>query len=156
MEKKKITYIKQDLFTSLKPNSNIVVCHITNIFGIFGSGFAASVREIYPKTNAKYVEKCRFYDLNDYRPMVFFTPEDFGFFANMTCQTSFGAQRNASYADLVTCMEDVVTFCEQSNITKLYCPKFGAGTCGLNWDFIEALIEDIWISSKLNVTVFVL
>lgn len=157
-ETKKIKYVNGNLFDRLVgPKSKVVVPHITNSKSVMGSGFAASVRELYPKTNEKYMERCNFYELaTDFRPMTFFTPEDFGFFANMTCQTTFGPQRNANYSDLVDCMRDVVTFCNKQRIKELYCPKFGAGTCHLEWPFIEELIKDIWLDAGLNVTIFVL
>lgn len=158
-----LIYRQGDLFKSLPKNSSlkIIVPHITNVFSVMGSGFAAQVRELYPNTNKEYIEKCTAYGLShpmSYRPVTFMTKEDFGYFANMTCQTGLSGSnnRNATYPDLVDCMSDVTDFCLEKKISDIFAPKFGSHLCGMNFDFIEELIKDIWLSAGLNVTVFTL
>lgn len=156
-----INYITGDLFDSLKDAKDTIVFHITNVAGGMYGGFAKTVRELYPETNKYYEEACKEYSLNDpefYEPMTFFTPEHFGLFANATIQTweSGTAGRNATYPDLVYAMTEVRDYCIDNNITEIWGPKFGGQLCGMNWDFIEELVKDIWLSVGLNVTIFVL
>lgn len=153
-----LTYRQGDLFEALRSSSNkVVVPHVANTAAVMGAGFAATVREKYPNTNDAYVRYCKKRKLHDpkyYVPITIFTQENFGWFANMVCQTNLGGNgRNATYPDLVECMRQVV---DGDYTEEIYAPKFGSGLCGLSWPFIEALIEDIWVASGFNVTVFTL
>jgi hypothetical protein len=37
---------------------------------------------------------------------------------------------------------------------EIWCPKFGAGLAKGNWDYIETLINEIWVDAGIPVTVF--
>lgn len=160
-EPKKIKYIEGNLFAHLQADSNIVVAQVNNTAGIQGAGFARTVRELYPNTDEEYSAYCEFHGLSDpesYFPSTMFTKEDFGYFGNMVVQTGMsGSQcRNATYPDLMRAMEEVRDFCFENGITEIWGPKFGSALCGMEWAFIEELINDIWLSAGLNVTIFVL
>ncbi len=152
-----LTYKRGNLFDHLEGKTNIIVPHVCNTLGVMGSGFAAQVREKYPETNETYVKYCKHFKLNNptyYRPYTLFTYENFGVFCNMICQTGLsGSQvRNATYTDLIKCMDFITDL--DSREWEVYAPKFGAGLCGMNWDFIEELIKDIWLTRGYNVTIF--
>lgn len=71
--------------------------------------------------------------------------------ANMYCQsTKKSNKRSLHYGQLVYCMYEVKNFIQNLKIefpdftSELHCPKFGIGSAGGNWVFIEDLIDDIW------------
>lgn len=83
--------------------------------------------------------------------------------ANMVAQheTIRTNSKPIRYAALVKCMESVVA--EANNIAlhsaanvEIHAPKFGSDLAGGTWDFIEELIEEIWVKSGLSCTVYVL
>lgn len=37
---------------------------------------------------------------------------------------------------------------------KIHCPKFGSDLAGGKWEFIEILIQEIWIEAGIDVTVY--
>lgn len=156
-----IIYKKGDLFAALSDKKNIIVPHVCNVHGVMGSGFAKTVREKYPETNKDYINYCKDYNMHNidfYIPDTLFTIEDFGMFGNMICQTGLSGSgvRNATYPDLIICMRGVLYEWRDRQEYEIYAPKFGAGLCGMNWDFIEELIKDIWLDAGIKVTVFTL
>ena len=71
--------------------------------------------------------------------------------ANMYCQP--GKKNNSRflhYGQLVYCMYEIKNFINNLRIeypdfvAELHCPRFGTGSAGGNWQFIEELISDIW------------
>lgn len=76
------------------------------------------------------------------------------FVANMVAQI-LGGSRPLFYNHLVKCMEYVGNFAKEQN-AKIMCPMFGSALAGGDWKFIEQLIEDIWLTKDIDVTVFYL
>lgn len=71
--------------------------------------------------------------------------------ANMYCQSNKKYnKRSLHYGQLVYCMYEIKNFIQNLKIdfpdftAELHCPKFGIGSAGGNWLFIEDLINDIW------------
>jgi hypothetical protein len=84
--------------------------------------------------------------------------------ANMFAQngliTDAGNHKPLNYYSLVKCMEYVKDYTHEKYtydiIYDIYCPKFGSGLSGGDWNIIEEFINDIWVKSNINVNVCVL
>lgn len=59
------------------------------------------------------------------------------------------------YESLEECMVRVTHKMQEENVKDILTVKFGSGLAGGNWDKIESLIEKLWASVGINVTVFV-
>lgn len=72
--------------------------------------------------------------------------------SNMIAQLGYKSTKNyrpINYGSLCMCMYDIKNFVlqnKQSQTSKIeiHSPKFGTGSSGGNWNFIEELIHDIW------------
>ena len=150
-----IKYIKGDLFAdlSLLPN-RIMVPHVVNNVGRFGSGFAAAVMKHFPIVRERYMDWGNPYILGD---VQFVHINDQLTFANMVGQSGTVSQKNPKpikYVALVRAMERVASVCEEKY--NIICPLFGAGLAKGNWNFIEELINEIWIGRNIPVSVYYL
>ena len=154
-----ITYKKGDLFQALPKSAGttpigkivnpIIVPHIVNNEGLWGSGFVIPVGKNFPKAKQKYALASRL-PLGDNQ---WIEVQDGIFIVNMIAQTSFVDEKPTKYAALVKCMEDIAQNGKSFYLKcKIYALKFGSARVGGNWDFIEELIEEIW--AEYNVTIF--
>jgi len=149
-----ITYKKGDLFQALpqlvgKTFAPIIVPHIVNNEGLWGSGFVIPVGKHFPKAKQKYALASSL-PLGDNQ---WTEVRDNLFIVNMIAQTSPADEKPIKYAALVKCMEDIARNGKAPNVKcKIYAPKFGSARAKGNWDFIEELIEEIW--AEYSVTVF--
>lgn len=60
------------------------------------------------------------------------------------------------YEALEICMKNVADFCrvwQEKGKVQIFCPQFGAGLAGGNWEKISDMINDIW--SDFDVSIFV-
>jgi hypothetical protein len=80
------------------------------------------------------------------------------FIANMYCQNSKKKNnRLIHYGQLVYCMYEIKNFIQNLKdnfpdfTTEIHCPKFGTGSCGGNWIFIQDLIDDIWALNNIYI-----
>jgi hypothetical protein len=67
------------------------------------------------------------------------------------------------YESLVSCMGKIRDHCVHraklegkwhDSPAEIHCPKFGSDLAGGTWEFIEELIEEIWIGNNIPVTVY--
>ena len=152
--------------TKVRDNESgpILIPHVCNNMGVMGAGVALSIRN-------KWVEAYNYYKSHmDYYIKNYETHKDpikkllgqvshIGvehnlIIANMIAQhgTISSNPRPIKYNALVKCMEEVTIVC--GSRYKICCPKFGSALAGGNWDFIKLLIEDIWLSEGIDVTVY--
>jgi hypothetical protein len=142
--------------------SSVIVPHVCNNIDLFGAGFAAELSKHYPivkenyhllgsnflKNNLGYVQFVEVYKDSVYDHRLIF--------ANMIAQNGTINQKNPrplNYLALIKCMTQINTFISKSfNIDskiEIHAPRFGCGLAGGNWNFINDLIEDIWINKSV-------
>ena len=169
-QNKKIHYINDNLIEVIirhlnsASNTDIIVPQAYNCFNNKDHRFATSLFEKFPSIQANLEiirsnpEQCfgktQFIDIfnqknKNYGKVVF---------ANMLCQKQTRSKRSLDYIMLGKCMHSVGVYLNEKynksgseNIT-IYSPKFGIGSAGGNWSFIEELITDCW--SNWNVLVY--
>ena len=165
----KINYVKGDMFPLLTNVDHLImVPHVVNDAGRFGSGFAAAVMKHCPIVRERYMA----WDANSERPEVdggrvlgnvqYVVAKPNLVFANMVGQHGTVAKTNPKpikYLALAIAMQKVAIAYKNSRFGlpfEFICPKFGAGLAQGNWDFIEELIEEIWTGRGIAVTVYYL
>ena len=151
-----IKYVKGNLIEALPywSGKKVIVPHIVNNVGKFGSGFAAAVMKTYPIVRSEYIDwigyimgAVQFVKINDNLQ-----------FANMVGQMGTIGPKNPKpikYLALANAMELVAKEFPR-RYEEIVCPKFGSGLANGNWEFIEELIEEIWIERNIIVTVYYL
>lgn len=170
--KTNITYYTSDIFltsleriTATNNSSNVIVPHVCNNVGLFGSGFASAISHRFPivkenftllgnKTKLGYVQYVSV--LKDK------ISENELVFANMIAQNktiSNNNKRPINYEALVKSMINVREYANdiskfKDSTVEIHCPKFGSGLAGGNWNFIENLIQDIWSSLRVCVYIY--
>lgn len=171
---KKITYIVGDLFASLPTDRQILIPHIVNNEKRWGSGFVVPLGRIFPKAESAYREwdalppeissGCP-YPLSSFQLSIpsfcigetqIVKVSDTVHVANMIAQHSTISPQNykpIKYKALVKCM-DTVGDCAIHLNSEIIAPKFGSERAGGNWDFIEELIEELWLSRDISVTIY--
>jgi hypothetical protein len=161
-----LTYHKGDVLQDLPNNVPIVIPHICNNKGGWGAGFVVALSKKWQLPEQKYRlwAKEGAYIVNEiYIPFQLgksqcVKVENNVFVVNMVGQNSLVSSENPipiKYASLVRCMEFVSKICKKlPNTVEIRAPKFGSGLAGGDWDFIEALINEIWVSSDLTVKIY--
>lgn len=167
-------YVKGDLFDVLdQTTKSVVIPHITNDIGAWGSGFVVALSNRWPYKDEKgNINQCSpeaQYRLNDpvlgeahlAMPECRQHDEDTRsviYVANMCAQTgimgmSTGPRSKVNkkpirYEALSACMTQVSVWVQSmKNIgmdTMILAPKFGSLRAGGDWKVIEKMIQDIW------------
>ncbi len=151
-----LKYIEGDLFASVKNlpfsekgGKNIVIAHVVNNQSRMGSGFVIPLMKTFSSLRAEYIK----WSMEENRlGQTLFLEYDGIHISNMCAQT-LGGPRPLNYSSLVHCMEHTANFARVRG-SKVYAPLFGAGLAGGNWEFIKALIDDIW--GDIDTTIFYL
>jgi len=159
---------KQNIFSATKEiilsgKYNIVIPHVCNNIGLFGSGFAKDVSFFYPEVAINFEmsgNKTKLGSIQYVKTIENKNTKTFLYFANMIAQNKTISNNNPrplNYESLMKCMIDVRQFANTlSNKTdaesQIHCPMFGSGLAGGNWLFIKDLIGDIW--NDFNVFVY--
>lgn len=161
-----------------------VTPHVCNDIGGWGSGFVVAISNKYNEPEMayrKWYKEKLFHQFNKDVPfglgeVQLINVEKNVFIANMIAQhnTIKNSQKPIRYRHLVHCMYTVGVFCKKyktiinnklvinkkppiDNPVEIRCPLFGSGLAGGSWDFIDELIEEIWITEfNIPVTVCVL
>ncbi len=163
--------IQGDLFAAIPalevPNHRILLPHIVNDKGGWGSGFVLPLAKAYPQAEKDYrdwaagvaEEATTFKMGNTYSTKG----TDNTFIIHMCAQTLSGRrphERDLRYNELANCMDQVIvaveTLLNRGRTVEIVAPKFGSGLAGGKWEFIHELIEDCWIRRGLDVTVYYL
>jgi len=162
-------YVEGDLFDNIPEDKKVVIAHVCNDQGKWGSGFVIPLGNKFPLARESYFawaagnptdeEKVR-YATSDPCP-------DFGLgevqfvqvapniiVANMVAQT-LNVPRPLYYNALAACMDDVVDglWLDWGTEYEFLCPMFGAARAGGDWEFVTCLIGDCWERSGLDVTI---
>jgi hypothetical protein len=152
---KMINYKKGNLFDNIpKQNRTIVIPHICNNIGAWGSGFVLPLAEAYPISKQAYLARHNTIGLTLGEiqcPLV-----DEGIYVvNMVAQEGISSRSTGDrsrvnskpirYGALCKCLETINRLFKDSDI---YAPKFGSGLARGNWEFIEELIDEILVDVR--------
>lgn len=164
-----IEYRQGDLFAgvrdSLKAGKRVVIAHVCNDEGGWGSGFVVPLSKNYHLSESEYRRwhaegECINQDQDEKIPFqlgqvqfVYPIESDNLVVANMigqhkTIGSSGPGYTPVRYAAIADCLEHVFNYCIEAktgheNKIEVHCPKFGAGLAGGNWTVIEALLDEI-------------
>lgn len=144
-----MTYHNGNLLQNVS-GDKVGICHLVNNIGVMGAGFALALRQKYPSVYSR--EKYQLGTVDTIKV------NDNLFVFHMCGQNGIwraGPRKCfVVYEQLQQCMETVKLHYDNLGLTKLMCPKFGAGLAGGDWSTIEDMINTIW--SDLNVEIWVL
>lgn len=163
----KYVYIKGDLFKSIDGKTPILVPHVCNDIGGWGSGFVVAISKFDNTAEDSYR---KWFNREPSISMVTSLRTALGEtqvvwckdkveIANMCAQhrtITMGESKPIRYWALAKCMKWIADNMAADKIAakEIWCPKFGAGLARGDWDFIETLIKEIWVDQGIPVTVF--
>lgn len=152
-----IKYKKGDLFEQIPRYTPIIIPHITNDIGAWGSGFVLPLARMFPKARQEYLKNgvnlglCQMIECGSIT------------IANMCAQTGIMGQSTGDrahvnekpirYEALTYCLRQLEDYCKDSAYPiEVHAPAFGSDRSGGNWPIIHELIEEILVSpSKIVV-----
>lgn len=153
MVKGKYRIVKGDVLKAVEGPT--IISHICNDVGAWGRGFTHALDEKWPEVGGAF---------RSFGTLPLGTTQttcvsatDSIYVVGMIAQhglPSWDNPKPIKYAALVECMLKVYDIALEFKITRICCPKFGAGFARGNWDFIEELIKEIWVDTGLDVTVY--
>ncbi len=163
-----IKYVSGDLFGPMLADNTpgtIIIPHVVNSKGAWGSGFVVPLGRKYPLAKNRYYNwHSNGHETEEWR-LHRRVPFELGvtqfvrvsgpeaptqiIVANMLAQTLGGA-RPLYYQHLAACMTQVAGMCqhlsEQLGLpARIHAPAFGAGLAGGDWAIIKELIADCWL-----------
>ena len=172
-----IKYRYGDLFEIEKTfDEPIVIAHVCNNQGKWGSGFVIPLGRKYPLAKYEYLDWYHEHaETPDYQKKVTGLPyktivyedvffelgnlqvvevyPDKRYVANMVAQ-ELGGFRPLFYNHLCKCMDEVANLIKDEELpNKIIAPQFGAGLAGGNWHIIKELINDCWCRNGIDVTI---
>ena len=146
-----INYVKGDLFQLYPKDRKVVIAHCCNCKGGFGSGFVIPLKQHFPIVAERYLSMFPAKrDIMGYTQWVYIN--EHLTVANMVAQT-LGGVRPLNYYALAKAMQDVVHENEYVPF-EIHAPMFGSALAGGNWNFVEELIRDIWLTNNIPVTIY--
>lgn len=160
-----INYLKGNIFEHLPEDVPIIIPHVCNDVGAWGAGFVVPLAERFPRCKEEYLRW--FQKKFDVERMILFGLSKVQFVhvgqnitvANMIAQKGLINKNNPfpiRYAALTGAMGNVGYACSLVPDCQIHTIKFGSGLAGGNWDYIEHLINELWINSGFSVTVYCL
>ena len=151
-----------NLFENFPSDKTVIIAHVCNDVGGWGSGFVVPLSKKFPLAEGAYRKWYASAEINMPPPDRFelgrFQIVDVStnksiFVANMIAQHSTITRSPGTtplrYWALCKCLRGVGEVARSihqtsDNNVELYCPMFGSGLAGGKWDIIETLIEESW------------
>ena len=129
----------------------IFIPHVCNDIGAFGAGFAKALSVKWPHVRQAYINE------GDWAlgTNIFVKAANNIVICHMIAQKGLinTNPHPLRYLALISCMKKVGIKVDGVN-GSIHCPKFGSGLAGGNWEAIEQLIKEIWISQGIDVTIY--
>ena len=147
-----IKALEKNLFESDAP----VFCHQVNCLGVWGSGIAKSMREIFPDVYEQYREICVKNKYSNLLGNTAIIQSGNRYIANMFAQERFGYDgiRYTSYDAFYNCLVRIKKFCEENTINKIALPyKIGSDRGGADWNVIYSMIESVFAKTNIMVEI---
>jgi len=149
----KLKYKEGDVIIEAR-GKNVIIPHVCNDIGYWGRGFTADIDKLNPGIGKEYREYLRLLTSKGIEPLgrVCYSWITYNFcFAGMIAQHGVGRKNKPlRYEALRKCMENVAEKAKKYNL-EIFCPKFGSGLAGGDWNKIEEMIRDIWEDIKVTV-----
>lgn len=153
-----INYINGDLFKGIENSKEkILIPHIVNNIGAWGSGFVIPLGRKFPEAKQDYLNLLEYTDLGE----CIFSHVKNIVIANMVAQNGISSKSTGNrnfvspnpirYGALLKCMEEIAI---EYPTHVIHTPKFGSLRAGGNWALIEELIKEIWYNHTVNIYVF--
>lgn len=124
-----------------------IIIHGCNAMGVMGSGFAAQVKEKWPKVFNEYSHKKRNYGLNvgeinftRVEPME----DNMLMIVNAITQKDYGRDKDKVYVDydgVARAFRRTSDLCREYGIGDMHFPMIGAGLANGDWGKIQEIIE---------------
>ncbi len=159
-----LKYIKGDATDPVMYDyGKIFIPHICNDVGAWGAGFVLALSKKWEEPERRYkywmeaatanlcvlgcAQYCKVAETGRYKNTHVI---------NMIAQNGVRSKQNPKpikYMALMKAMGKVADYVNAAG-GSIHCPKFGSGLAGGDWNFIEALIQEIWVDAGINVTVY--
>lgn len=158
-----IEYIKGDLFKHVTPDEDVlkIIPHVCNDQGGWGAGFVVALSKWDPRPEEEYRRIASDPSANFRLGQVQWVPiEKTLYVANMVAQHSYKNEENPRplrYEYLVKCMRQIARGIEgrkKEIPVEIHAPKFGAALAGGKWEFIEDLMEELWLPTGAEIFVY--
>lgn len=153
-----IKYIKGNLFDNIPSIGLTYIPHCCNNIGVMGSGFVVPLCQRWEKVLSEYK---RWYKINSNTLFLgtcqYVQVELNVCVINMIAQDGVVSRDNPTpikYKALIECMSRVRDDISHLTSARIIAPKFGSGLAGGSWDMIEELIDELWTSNNIPVTIF--
>lgn len=146
-----ISYTTYDIFLI----SSGIIFHSCNNRGAMGKGFAKQVRDIFPKTYARYKCECRLHKLA-LGDVIWSIEGDGIVIANLIGQNGYGDDglKRVSYEAIKKGFTETCIVAKETK-TNIHMPKIGSGLGGGNWQTIEIIIKTISDAHEVHVFIHV-
>jgi hypothetical protein len=156
MNKGKYQIIQGDVTNPVGEGIKIIP-HIISDLGVCGAGVAKTIVEKWPDVKLDILStKGRYGELVLGICVRSWAENNEVIVISMVAQKGLRSRDNLfpiRYAALTDCMRKVLEFVSNNNYS-IHCSKFGSGLAGGDWNFIEALIKEIWVDNGIDVTVY--
>jgi hypothetical protein len=165
-----LKYVEGDMFGPIKAmaGQTVLVPHVCNDRGAWGSGFVVPLGRNFPKTRDHYL---KWHGKSPPPDATYPGGIDFGLGKTQVLQVSedpriivfnmvaqvMGVGRPLFYNMLARCMDQVAEEHRKWPNAVIHCPMFGSSLAGGDWNIIEQLVYDCWLrTSKIPTTVYYL
>jgi len=152
-----IKYVIGDLFDHIPQNKQIIICHITNNIGAWGSGFVVPLGQCFPEARRQYLlfpqqlGETQFVKCGNV--IVANMCAQSGIMSHSTGDREYVNEKPIRYAALANCLIQVKDYamkkCDLD--VEIYAPAFGSDRAGGDWYIISELLNEI---INYNVTIF--
>lgn len=158
-----IKFFEENLFNKIYSSKTIVIPHIVNSMGGWGSGFVVPLGKFLPKSKEEYI---KWYKEKSTEWMGKQIPFELGqtqivkatdniFVCNM-CAQILGGTRPLRYNALSKCLDTVADFVKTLEEFEIHAPMFGSGLAGGDFNIINELIKDSWLRNDFDVNIYYL
>jgi hypothetical protein len=145
----------------------VVIPHCCNNIGAWGAGFVLALSKKWEEPEKQYRSFCERNKMAGIQlPILgkvnYAKINNFLVVANMIGQDGTVGPDNhrpVKYWALANAMREVVGYIDMikaqtKNPVVIHCPKFGCALAGGEWEFVQALIEEIWLEAGIDVVVY--
>lgn len=157
-----IKYIKGDATEPIIIGDKYsVICHCCNALGAWGKGFVVPLGQKYPIAREKYLKFIKMTkEENRLGSVSFAKATDNIIVANIIGQYNIYPKEGKiplDYEALEKGFRSVIEMFQTNNIPlTVHMPKIGCGLAGGDWNRVEEIIKNTFISSNIEVYVYLL
>ena len=157
-----IKYIKGDATEPIIIGDKYsVICHCCNALGAWGKGFVVPLGQKYPIAREKYLKFIKMTkEENRLGSVSFAKVTDNIIVANIIGQYNIYPKEGKiplDYEALEKGFRSVIEMFQTNNIPfTVHMPKIGCGLAGGDWNRVEEIIKNTFISSNIEVYVYLL